>query len=206
MKNVLIVVAILLIGGAAIYLLSSKNDSSPVSQTNSTNLVDKEETPLENIKQIESNKANIAEIPTGWTSASNKTLGIQFIHPNDWIVSELVERNSADGISVSQISVYPDDVDATRVYFFTTQTPLNDARNITLLNLNTSQSEFKEVTINGYSGIQRTDLFTNNSCTRLVTLIERAGVVYGTDTVQCPTHPEGYDQIRTEVANSLKIQ
>jgi hypothetical protein len=174
-------------------------------QTNSIDLVDKKETQLETIKQIKQNKTDTTEIPTGWTSTSHKTFGIQFSHPNDWNVSEVNERTSVNGSLVEMIRVYPEGMDPTIVYFITTQEPLTRARNIALTKSNITESKFNEITLNGHSATQRTDFFTNNDCTQTVTVIEDDNTIYGSEIVECPTHQDRHDQIRIDIADSLEI-
>lgn len=104
------------------------------------------------------------------------------------------------------LNVTPAGVDPTRVYFFSMNTSLEYAKkNIQIHGSATYAKEFGSVIIDGRTGVLRTQYNPDNDCTSELGVIEKRGVVYGFSLVQCPTHPQGYDELRRDIADSLKL-
>ena len=91
-------------------------------------------------------------------------------------------------------------MDPTKVHFFTTNVPFDQAKNIQIYGSKVKNSEFVSATIDGRAGTRRVDHYLNNDCTKELTVAEINGIVYGFHIVQCPTHPQGYDQLRKQLA------
>lgn len=143
---------------------------------------------------------------TGWITTTNQQLGIRFEHPADASVSSEAQRQTTDGTTISELTVTPAGMDPTRVHFFSTNTSLDQAKNIQIYGFtNVKNSEFTNATIDGRAGTRRIDHYLNNDCTNELTVVEKNEVIYGFHVVQCPTHSEGYDQLRKDIASSLKL-
>ena len=200
-----IVVVVVLVAGGWWYLnQSGAPATSEATQQNTTSGVQ----PVVNSQPSQS--AQTASEPTntshpGWVITKNEQLGIQFERPVEWYVSP-VEKRTIDGVAISVLATYPkEDRDPTLVYFFSSEAAFEEVKNIDLLSINTDKTEFREVTLGNLGATRRIDHFTNNDCTNELTFIVQSGVTYGSGIVQCPTHPAGYDQLRGDVANSLKL-
>lgn len=145
-------------------------------------------------------------IKTGWKVETSGQLGISFEKPNDASVSKVTERKTTDGTTIKEIIITPVGTDSTRVHFFSTNTSIDKVKNIQIYgSANVRNSEFTNINLGGYSGIKRIDHNSYNECTNELMVINKNGTIYGYNIVQCPTHPEGYDQIRKDIANSLKF-
>jgi len=146
-------------------------------------------------------------IPENWVTSVNDDLGIKFKHPGDWKISETIERTTANGISVTLIRVYSDEIDQTAVYFFKAQGQLSqvESSEIEIIKSDTTKFNVFSSYLNGNQVLKRTDVFKNNECTKTVSLIDKNGFTYGSEIVACPTHPERYDQVRIHIANSLEF-
>ncbi|MDD4628320.1 MAG: hypothetical protein PHE68_02905 [Candidatus Peribacteraceae bacterium] len=140
-----------------------------------------------------------------WATATSEELGIRFEYPIDASVSKREQRQTVDGISINEIIVTPKGMDPTSIHFFSTNESFERTKKIQIYQSSVSSSEFLNTTIDNHKAIKRIDHYANNNCTNELTFIESNGMVYGTHIVQCPTHPQGYDQLRREVASSLKF-
>jgi hypothetical protein len=141
-----------------------------------------------------------------WIITTNQQLGISFEHPADASVSSVSQKQTSDGAIINELTVAPKGMDPTVVHFFTTSASLDKAKNIQIYGFTqVKNSEFTNATIDGRAGIRRIDHYLNNDCTNELIVAEKNGVVYGFHIVQCPTHPQGYDQLRKDIANSIKF-
>jgi len=160
-------------------------------------------------ESTESNETNTNETVTskpGWTTATNQQLGIRFEYPADASISSVSQRETSDGTTINEMTVTPTGMDPTTVHFFTTSASLDQAKNIQIYGFtNVKNSEFVNTTIDGRAGTRRIDHYLNNDCTNELSITEKNGVVYGFHVVQCPTHPQGYDQLRKDIADSLEL-
>jgi hypothetical protein len=133
-------------------------------------------------------------------------LGIRFEYPANATVSSVEQRKTTDGTIINELTVTPTGMDPTRVHFFSTNASLNQAKNIQIYGFtNVKNGEFDNATIDGRASMRRIDHYLTNDCTNELTVVEKSGVVYGFHIVQCPTHPQGYDQLRRDIANSLEL-
>lgn len=166
-------------------------------------------TPEKTQEPTQSNGTNTAETVTsksGWTTITNQQLGIRFEHPADSSVSSVSQRQTTDGTTINELIVTPAGMDPTVVHFFTTNAPIGQAKNIQIYGFTKiKNSEFLSATIDGRAGTRRVDHYLNNDCTNELTVAEKNGVVYGFHIAQCPTHSQGYDQLRKDIANSLEL-
>ena len=143
---------------------------------------------------------------SGWTTTTNQQLGIRFERPTDVSVSSVSQRQTSDGTTINELTVTPPGMDPTIVHFFTTTASLNQAKNIQIYGFTqVKNSEFTTATIDGRAATRRIDHYLYNDCTNELTIAEKNGVVYGFHIIQCPTHPQGYDQLRKDIANSLEL-
>ena len=143
---------------------------------------------------------------SGWTITTNQQLGIRFEHPVDALVSSMAQRQTSDGTTINELIVTPVGMDPIRVHFFTTSASLDQAKNIQIYGFTqVKNSEFTSATIDGHAGTRRIDHYLNNDCTNELTVAEINALVYGFHIVQCPTLPQGYDQLRKDIANSLEL-
>lgn len=143
---------------------------------------------------------------SGWTTTTNQQLGIRFEQPADASVSSVSQKQTSDGTTINELTVTPKGMDPTVVHFFTTSASLDKAKNIQIYGFTqVKNSEFTNATIDGSAGTRRIDHYLNNDCTNELTVAEKGGVVYGFHIVQCPTHPQGYDQLRKDIADSLEL-
>ncbi|MCF7856778.1 hypothetical protein K9N08_04555 [Candidatus Gracilibacteria bacterium] len=141
-----------------------------------------------------------------WIEATYPELQISFRHPIDTTISLPEVRETNNGTMVNELIVTPAGVDATRVHFFTTNVSPEEAKNIKIYeSLKLERSEFKSASIDGVSGMRRIDYLLHNDCTNELTVVQHEGKIFGINLVQCPTHPAGYDAIRREIADSVKL-
>lgn len=140
-----------------------------------------------------------------WTAVDNHELNIRFSHPDDWVVSAVTSRQTADGIEINELTVYPEITDPTRVHFFTTNTKVTPDTPLYIYRPQTEQYDLQSITLNGMSGWRRTEKYLNNNCQNELTIFEQGNTTYGSHIIKCPTHPTGYDQLREQVANSLEV-
>jgi hypothetical protein len=146
-----------------------------------------------------------SEIPDGWIESTDPNLRIKFRHPADAMISEIGSRVIGDA-TIDELIVIPAGVDATRVHFFTTDAPLENAQNIKIYeSLELEKSEFESAEIDGIAGVRRVDYLLRNDCTNEFTVVPRDDAVFGINLVQCPTHPEGYDATRRAIADSVEF-
>jgi len=131
-------------------------------------------------------------------------LGLGFDHPEDWLVSDMVEKKF-EGKDVKMVRVYPEGIDPTAVWFFNIEGVPVQSFDFQAIPSGAESSFFKTKTLNGRKATERIYDFTHNDCTKTVTFIEHDGSTYGSEVVACPTHPAGYDQERVDIAESLKI-
>lgn len=208
----LIIVIVVIIAGGIGYLILT-NRPAPVSDTtafqNDLNPGNQVQTPGSNTNTTQPSKTPVNETTvskTGWTTTTNQQLGIRFEHPVDASISSVVQRETTDGTTISELIVTPVGVDATSVHFFSTNVSLGQAKSIQIYGLtNVKSSEFTNAMIDGLAGTRRIDHYLNNDCTNELVIIKKNTVVYGSHIVQCPTHPNGYDQLRRDIASSLKL-
>lgn len=179
--KIILPVLLIVVAGVAVYWISVKKpQSSPV------------------IKET--------SVRSGWKIETNQQLGISFEKPNDASVSPIVERKTTDGSIINEVIVTPAGMDPTRVHFFSTDGSIDQAKNIQIYGFtDIKNSEFSNITFGGYPGVKRIDYNSSNNCTNELTVVNRSGTTYGYHIVQCPTHSEGYDQIRKDIVNSFKF-
>src|SRR3989344_5671073 len=209
--NIILIVALVVIvaGGVGYWALTKQSTSVPVA---------------ENTKAVQNDSASGNQIPTpapssntvqpsetpvskpGWTTTTNQQLGISFEHPANATVSSVEQRKTTDGTTINELTVTPAGMDPTRIHFFSTNASFDQAKNIQIYGFtNIKNSEFGNAMIDGRAGTRRIDHYLNNDCTNELTVVEKSGVVYGFHIIQCPTHPQGYDQLRRDIANSLEL-
>lgn len=187
-------------------ITDAQNQSTNLQKSTSP-IITKPEKTRESTGTEEANTAKNITTKPEWTTDTDQQLGISFERPTDAVVSPVKQRQTNDGITINELIITPAGVDPTRVHFFTADTSIEQAKNIKIYEFTKiKNSEFNNVTINNYPGIRRIDHYLNNDCTNEITVIEKNNLVYGFHIAQCPTHPQGYDQIRRDIANSLRIQ
>lgn len=206
-----VMTAIIIGGGVYAWHRSSLRSTKQSLQQQITDL----QNQIANLKKTtqeptQSNGTNTAETVTsksGWIIITNQQLGIRFEHPADASVSSVSQRQTADGTTINELIVTPAEMDPTVVHFFTTNAPIDRAKNIQIYEFSKIEnSEFTSATIDGRAGTRRIDHNLYNDCTDEITVVEKNNVVYGYHITQCPTHPQGYDQVRRDIANSLELQ
>lgn len=154
----------------------------------------------------ETTEGEVEDAATEWTNTTNDQLGIQFDHPVDTKISSLEQRQTEDGITIRELIVTPAGPYPTMVHFFSTDTSLEQAKNIRIYSPeNIERSEFTAGSIDDHTGISRIDYYLYNECTNQLTVADKGGTVYGFHIIQCPSHPEDYDQLRRNIANSLDL-
>ena len=160
-------------------------------------------------KSTESSETSANDTVTskhGWTTTTNQLLGIRFEYPADASVSSVSQRETSDGTTINEMTVTPTGMDPTKVHFFTTSASLDQAKNIQIYGFTkVKNSEFVNTTIDGRAGTRRIDHYLNNDCTNELSIAEKNGVIYGFHVVQCLTHPQGYDQLRKDIADSFEL-
>lgn len=141
------------------------------------------------------------------TTPNGLQLAMHFDPADSW-VAFIGQRKTADGTLINEVVVTPPGEDPTKVHFFSTTVSLEEAKNLQIHHIRPdhSYSEFVDATIDGIGGIRRIDHNSTNDCTREMTIFEKNGVVYGSQITQCPTHPAGYDQLRRNIADSLRLR
>jgi hypothetical protein len=143
---------------------------------------------------------------SGWVTHTNLELGIMFTAPKDYLVNFIKQRKTIDNTIINEVVVTPTGIDATKVHFFSTNVSIDKAKNIHFYtDLGIKNSEFRNITFDGYPGIKRIDYYSDNDCINELTAFSKGETVYGHHIVLCPTHPEGYDQIRKDIANSFSF-
>lgn len=193
------IVSILIIAGGWWYL-----NQSSTSSTLDTTQLPVQQNPTTGSNSNTTQQSTIAS-KSGWVVTTNQQLGIRFENPADASVSSLEQRKTTDATTINELIVTPKGTDPTIVHFFSTNVSLEKAKNIQIYQSDIRNSEFSDVTIDGLEGVRRTDHYSNNNCTKELTVVEKGGIVYGSHIVQCPTHPQGYDQLRRDISNSLKL-
>ncbi len=165
-------------------------------------------TPEQNTspRQSEPSATKVSLVKPNWTTTTNEQLGIRFALPADASVSSVNQKQTSDGTIINELIVRPSGIDPTSVHFFTTSATLDQAKNIKIYgSTSIKSSEFVNTTIDGYSAIRRIDHYLNNDCTNELTFVDKNDLIYGYHIVQCPSHPQGYDQLRKDIVNSLEI-
>ncbi len=143
---------------------------------------------------------------TNWLSVTNEQLRIRFAFPADASVSSVTQKQTSNETVINELIVRPSGIDPTSVHFFTTSATLDQAKNIQIYeSISIKSSEFTNTTVGGYKAIRRIDHYLNNDCTNELVFISKNDLVYGYHIVQCPSHPQGYDQLRKDIANSLEL-
>lgn len=180
-----------------------------VSQPNTPVTPDTTQSPPQHNSTAGSNskgtQSSVTASKSGWVVTINQQISIRFENPADALVSSVEQRETIDGTTIHELIVTPKGTDPTRVHFFSTNAPFEQAKKIQIYQSEVSNSKFADDTIDGLKGVRRTDYNPYNDCTNELTVVEKNGVVYGSQIAQCPTHSQGYDQLRRDIAHSLKF-
>ncbi len=205
----IVVLVIIVAGGVGYWALTKQTTSVPVAENPTAVQNDSASGNQISIPVPSSNTVQPSKTPVskpGWTTTINQPLGIRFEHPTNATVSSVEQRKTTDGTTINELTVTPTGMDPTRVHFFSTKASFDQAKNIQIYGFtNIKNSEFGNAAIDGRAGTRRIDYNLNNDCTNELTVVEKSGVVYGFHIVQCPSHPEGYDQLRRDIANSIEL-
>jgi len=133
-------------------------------------------------------------------------LGVEFSVNPDFNVSSVQTRKLDSGLEVQEVVVTPIGIDSTRVHFFKSSKGLDQSKQIKLnQNSSTTNSEFNPKYLGDTYVLQRTDYYSNNECKDITNFIPKGQFVYGAYYITCPTHAEGYDKIRQDIAESIVI-
>ena len=200
-----IAIGIISIGGIGYWLLTQQLPS-PATTDNRKNTQSNIHSSNESF--ISSDDISTIKLPvskTGWNIYTDQQLGIRFMYPVDASISPMEQRQTVDGATINEIVVTPAGRDPTRIHFFSTSMSLDRGKNIQIYGSEIRSSEFVDVTIDGYMGIRRIDHYQNNNCTNELTVVEENGTLYGFHIVQCPSHPQGHDQLRRDVTDSFEF-
>lgn len=183
---------------------SIDREDSDIEQLESEGAIDN--LSLNAVDDTEKKENAVSDNKVGWKKSSNQQLGIEFKCPVSAKISTVERRGTVDGTTINELVITPEGADPTKVHFFTTSAPIEKAKNIQIYGFgNFEKSEFTEILINGYKGVRRVDHYSYNDCINEFTVFEKENIVYGSQIIQCPTHPEGYDQLRKDIANSLEL-
>jgi len=144
-----------------------------------------------------------------WETYRNEELGITFIHPKDWMI---ITKDDPERTWLSDnliATTHDNIVDSTPVQIYKYKYVVSDTLELTQKTsqiYNLSKTEIEQITLNGTIVLRRTYYLANNDCTGVEYFYDisnnNTGIV---ETGFCPTYEEGYNQIRLEIADSVKF-